>query len=172
MKLANPNSNITAKKRAKPDSHDSDMVYSFRSIPISKGMIDRMVQELPEWPQNNNSENTIEEFYISRGLSESSYYRLLRKCPDLKEAHDIACSRLARRVWNRALEKKYDWNAAKFLLSNYSESYRQSAQYHADLAANAKAKADQDHRSTSGTVFVEVPVVKYIKQEDKVEENK
>lgn len=173
MKSQTANSNTPAKKRTKSGGgHDTEMLYSFRTYPISQAVIDRMVEELPDWPKKNESENTIEEFYLSRGISESSYYRLLKKNADLKEAHDVAISRLARRVWNRSLEKKYDWNAARFLLSVYSESYKEAAAYHANLAASARAQAEQEHRSASGTVFVEVPVIKYIKEEGKVGEDK
>lgn len=134
--------------------HDSQMEYCFREIPISRAKVERMVADLPVWTKANPDESGLEEFYFGHEISKDCYYRLLKKHPDLKQAHDVALARIARRVWNNSLIKKYDWNPARHILALNCDEYKQAAAFHTNLAAEAKVKAEQNNPSTSGKEFI------------------
>lgn len=157
MKKKESNNNSRKIKATRVEAYedsDKEMIFSFRTIPVSQAMIDRMVDELPEWPLKNPSQNSLSEFYLGKGISKANYERLRKKYPRLQEAHEIAAERLGNKIWNLSLEKKYDWNPARFLLYHTSHEYRESCEYHSKLNAEAKSKVDQDNHHKQEKEFV------------------
>lgn len=128
-------------KRARPNV-DPDCIYSYRMIPISPAMVNKMIDELVDWPLLNPKAKTITEYYLSKGLRHDSYYRLLAKYPLLKESHEVAMRRLGERLWGRAVDKEADWSAIRHRLHSYAPEFDEDNKYHARLKAEAEKAAD------------------------------
>lgn len=130
---------------AKPRTMDVDpkMDYSFRTIPVSKAMVNRLIEELKEWPFNPaNVHKTITQFYIRNGFKRRTYYDLLNKYPDLKDMHEQTMLQMGEDLWFRSVEKKFDWSPVKHRLYRYSPEFQEDSEYNAAIAAKAREGAD------------------------------
>lgn len=158
-----PKTNTAGKKQTKSGDapYDPDMIYSYRQYPISKAIVDKMIEELPDWPLKNPIAISISEFYLSRNISEGSYYRLLEKYPELKECHKVALLRLGNSLYKSAVFKNADWSAVKHRLYNYGESFEKDYKFHAQI------KAEADKNVNTGTQYIEIPVYTTPKPEEK-----
>lgn len=160
MKTPNPNTapkkrtktDVTVEKRDKNPVPDPDMIFSYRQYPISEAMVNRMIEELPDWPIKNPNEISISEFYLSRNISEASYYRLLAKYPELKEAHKVAMQRLGNGLYKSAVFRKADWSAVRHKLYSFGDSFEKDYKFHAQI------KAEADKNANTGVQYIEMPV--------------
>lgn len=144
--LNNSNKSESTSKRGSP-SIDTDCIYSYRMIPISAARVDKMIDDLREWPSLNPEAKTITAFYSSIGLTHSNYYRLLAKYPELKEAHDTAMRLIGERLWSNAVDRKADWAAVKHRLHAYGDEFKKDDEHHARLKA-----VERNDESTNGKV--------------------
>lgn len=135
-KTAQKNKHSTNKtiktKRASPIT-DPDCIYSYRTIPVSFAMVERMAEELMEWPAKNPTAKTITEFYLSKGLTQQTYNRLVIKYDFLKEAHETTMRRLGERLWGRAVDNEANWKPVQFMLHNYAPEFKEANEYHYEL---------------------------------------
>jgi hypothetical protein len=129
------NTNIT--KRVSPDT-DPDCIYSYRMIPISAAMVENMIDELADWPLKHPEATTITEYYLSKGLRERTYFRLLERYPLLKESHEIAMRRLGERMWTQAVYNKANWNPIKHRLWSYAKEFREDADFNSEIASKSR----------------------------------
>jgi hypothetical protein len=129
----NKKSKMQSKKETQTHG-DSEHVYSWRSIPVSRQHVDRIIEELREWPALHPEAKFIGDFYRSRDLSKATYGKLIDRYPDLKELHTEVMSILGERLLGKAIENKGNWNATKWCLHNYGEEFRENNTYHAKLA--------------------------------------
>ena len=121
----------------------SDFIFAKGQIPVNETFINRMIEELPEWPLKNPQAKTMIEYYLSKGLSEVRYYQLLDRNPKLKEAHQIAMSIIGNRLFSRAIDRDADWGPIKWALHNYTQLFDDNNKYHARVRAEAeKHEAD------------------------------
>lgn len=143
--MKNTNPSIDNENKANQRSRDTDQecVYAWRAIPVSKAMVNAMCDELPGWPLKNPTAKTIREFYLSKGISRTTFRELRERHPRLKEAYDIAMGRIGERLWGRAVDKDAEWNAVKWMLHNYDQEFDEANKYHARLKAEADAAIEK-----------------------------
>lgn len=127
-------------KRASPNT-DPDCIYSYRTIPVSLAMVEKMAEELMEWPAKNPTAKTITEFYLSKGLTQQTYNRLVNKYDFLKDAHEITLRRLGERLWGRAVDNEAAWKPIQFMLHNYAPEFKEATEYHHKM--NKKTEGNQ-----------------------------
>lgn len=135
--------NSTAKqKQTKRSSYstDPDCYFSWRKTPISRSLIEKMIEELPDWPDKHPMRNSLTEFYFAYHITKTTMQGLLKRHPDLKEAHDIAMIRIGERAYDRSLLRQYDWTATKFRIHRYGEEFVEDKEMEAAL----KAKSDKN----------------------------
>lgn len=125
----------TAKNKIKA-KREITCLYSWRQIPISQALIDKMIEELPEWPdqEQNYKKKHISDFYHSYQISRATYYDLLAMHPRLKAGHEIAMQKLGERLWDRCTEKELDWKPVYHRLWKYGTELKEDYQYHQDSA--------------------------------------
>lgn len=130
------NYNIKQPKTAKVPHNDTDpdCLYSYRAIPLSQAVIDKMVEDLREWPEKNPDAKFIRAFYRERGISEKTYYKLLLRDKNLKEAHEEAMAIIGERLWGRSVDKQAHWPAVQFLLHKYSPDMKEAVEFNNQLA--------------------------------------
>ena len=100
---------------------------------FSFAMVERMAEELMEWPAKNPTAKTITEFYLSKGLTQQTYNRLVIKYDFLKEAHETTMRRLGERLWGRAVDNEANWKPVQFMLHNYAPEFKEANEYHYEL---------------------------------------
>lgn len=150
-------------KRASPIT-DPDCIYSWRTIPVSEAMVEKIAEELLEWPAKNPEAKTITEFYLSKGLTRSTYNRLVNRHEVLGEAHEITMRRLGERLWGRAVDNQAQWKPVHFMLHNYAQEFKESDAYHTDIKI-------QEERQR-GIVVVHLPAIEKTKEMDRYLEEK
>lgn len=132
---------ITKRKcpeKVRTQGADPEMLYSFKTIPVSKAMVNRLIKELDELPSKVPPVKTITQFYINNGFRRRTYYDLLAKYPELREAHDQAIHYLGERLWERAVDKQVDWAPVKHRLWRYSPEFKEDYEFHASIASQIK----------------------------------
>lgn len=162
-KLQSTKKNDNVPKRKTPEEKQ-DIALAFKSIPISKAMVEQMVEELPDWPKKNPDNKTITEYYLSKGLVHSTYYNLLNKYPELKEAHQIALRRIGERLWGNAVDRKSDWAATRWNLHNYAQEFKDNNAYLAALA-----KQENENVGPAVVVIEKMPETSVVKRKKEVE---
>lgn len=135
-------------KRAAPIT-DPDCVYSWRTIPVSLAMVEKIAEELLEWPAKNPQAKTITEFYLSKGLKKETYNRLVNRHEVLRDAHEITMLRLGERLWGKAVDNQASWKPIHFMLHSYAPEFREADKYHASLK--------EANNEPSKIIIVEVP---------------
>jgi len=159
----------TTKRKIKPKrkspEEKQDLALAFKAIPVSKSMVEQMIEELPDWPKRNPENKTITEYYLSKGLVNSTYYNLLNKYPALKEAHQIALRRIGERLWGNAVDRKADWASTKWNLHNYAEEFKENNAYHARLA-----NEESDKNGPAFVVIEKMPETSVVKSKRKAED--
>ena len=121
------------KKRTRTVNNDPECLYSYRSIPISEAMVERMIEDLNDWPIKNPDEISVTEFYLSRGIARSTYYDLLKRHPRLKETHDNTMRRMGERLLKRSINKEAVWQPVQFMLYSYAPEFKEATEYHQQL---------------------------------------
>ncbi len=154
-KINNPisNSSKTSKIKKKRASRESQFAtneyfYSWRDMPLSPAFIERMTEELYDWPENNPEAKSITKFYKDKNISPDTWYRLLAKYPKLKEAKEIALHTIGERLWGNAVDKKADWKAVHWRLYKHGREFEEDYEYH-------KKQSERD--VPSGVQYIEIP---------------
>lgn len=156
----------TKKSRIRPKSDVAkeikEMVYAFKEIPISEAFINRMIEDLKKWPDDNPEEKFLTKFYLGKGLSRDSYDNLLSRHPELKETHKMTMQLLGERLLSKAIDKKTDWPATRWCIHNYSQDFRDNNSYHAALS-------NQEHENKGPAIVVIEKAVEtsVVKKKDK-----
>lgn len=119
-------------KRPSP-TFDSDCIYAWRTIPVSKAFVDRLLQRLLLWIDENPKAKFITDFYTKEGLKKDNYYTLVNRYPDLKDAHELVMRKLGERLLSKAIDKEVHWPAAHFMLHNFGQEFDDANKYHARL---------------------------------------
>lgn len=151
-------------KRASPIT-DPDCIYSYRTIPVSLAMVERMAEELMEWPAKNPTAKTITEFYLSKGLTQQTYNRLVNKYDFLKDAHEITMRRLGERLWGRAVDNDAAWKPVHFMLHNYAPEFKEATEYQHNL----NKKTEGSHYQPFNVIIQETPNCNLVPEKRKVE---
>jgi len=126
---------------------DPDCFFSYKKMPISRSLIEHMIDELPDWPINNPMEKSLTEFYLKYHIGWSTRQGLLKRHPDLKEAEDVANSRISERLW--AAHAEENWSALKHRLHSYGPEWVANDNYQVEL----KVRSDKSSES-SGNIYI------------------
>ena len=121
---------------------DGDMIYSFKMIPVNEAFVDKMIEEIKALPITNPKDRTLHKWRMTKGFSESTYYNLLKRHKELKQAHDDFYGMVADKLHARATDNKANWNAVKFVLPRYSKRYAEDAQYWEKIKVQQEADAN------------------------------
>lgn len=107
-------------------------LFTFREKPIPYSFLERLAEDLLAWSQKDTSLR-IESFYMDNGIRQLDYYRFLDRCPELRDAHDIAIQRIAVRRDTGALTKKFDASWTARTQAAFDETYRKARKFEAEL---------------------------------------
>ena len=108
-------------------------LFCFKQKPIPYSFLERLSQDLLAWSMKDTSLR-IEDFYMDCGIRSEDYYRFLQRCEELKEAHEIAITRIATRRDKGALTKKFDSSWAARTQAAFDETYRKARKFEAELS--------------------------------------
>lgn len=126
---------------------DDQMLYSFKSVPINKAIVDRLSKELFTWLDENPLAKSLSAFLRKNGINPKTYYKLLSRHPDLKESHEMVLHELGERLWGRAVEKQVDWAPVKHRLWRYSPEFKEDFEFHATIASQIKNSDGNDGKT-------------------------
>lgn len=123
------------KAPSKAANYDSnDYFFSWRDMPISEARINKIAEELIEWPNLNPDAKSITKFYMDKKISPGTWYKWVDKHPALREAENIALHIIGERLWGKAVEKQYDWKAVHWRLHRHGKEFREDYEYHKKIS--------------------------------------
>lgn len=136
-----------AKKKALTNQHTTDVknlskegIHEIQHY--QEFHIEKMIEKLSTFVEDHPEAKEIQEFYNAHHIPRSTYYGLLERWPELKEAHKMVMHKLGGRLWGRCVDFKANWNAVKFMIQSYAPEYAQAKEYDAMLAAKARESAN------------------------------
>lgn len=140
---------------ANPSTVKSDLSKRSDSEHYKEIHITKLIDSMNVWFDDHPEAKEIQEFYNAHFIPSRTYYGLLERWPDLREAHERTMERLGGRLWSRCVDFKANWNPVKFMLHRYSPDYAQAKEHDAMLAA--KAKENQEHTGPQFIVLEKFP---------------
>ena len=127
--------------------YDKEARWAYRQVPLPRAIVERLIEELQQFSHRTDVKH-MSEFYFGKGMASRTYYDLLEKHPDLKEAHNDAKKRLGVSLWGRSCDFKHNWTAVKFLIHEYGDEF-----------AKAKAMEKEQSANQQGIVVVQIPEI-------------
>lgn len=127
--IVDTNTAIKKTSKVERQNPDPEMLYDLKQIPVSEAKINRLIDALEVWLNNNPEAKEIQEFYYEQGIPESTYYKLLNRSPRLKELHEMTKHRLGGRLWGKCVDFKANWAPVRFLMQNYGYQYAAAKEY-------------------------------------------
>lgn len=83
----------------------------------------RVAHAIVEWSNNLKEPATIEDFIDTQGIHPDTFYEWIKKCPELKEAHQYAKRRVANMRLQKGTSGQWNWNACKWYLTLMEKQY-------------------------------------------------
>lgn len=117
--------------------------FSFKLQPVTKAFIEKLAKELIEWAKNNDDALRIADFYWSKGIPDSTYYKWSKEHEILALAHKAALNFIASRREIGALKKKYSETLVMRRQHAYDQEWTESDKYHNQLKIDATKAAIQ-----------------------------
>ncbi len=148
------------KTKAKRRSPNAGFEFTWRQMPISDAQIEEWARLLrEEWLEKNPSAKSLQPFLRQNHITESVYYRLLKKHPILQEAHEIALAEIGYRLWSNSVDNKTNWAAVKFTLHQYAPNYKQAEEFHANLKKEIESAAKEGMLCLGGVTHEHIDYV-------------
>lgn len=116
-----------------PTDTDPKSTFAWRAIPVSDAMVNRYVEELYLWVENNPNEKFITKFYMSKGLARQTYFDLIERHDHLREAHNSAMRLMGERMVGNSIDFKANWAPVAKLMHMYAPEFKAVDEHHAKL---------------------------------------
>lgn len=110
-------------------------MFSFKMVPIVNGYLEKIALEWVEVTLKDETILTLDDYYFLKGLQEFSVNRWMKRCIELKEAHDYAKAIIANRREKGAIINKYNSNTILRCMPLYSEKWKDLEEWRATLSA-------------------------------------
>lgn len=124
---------ITEEKETKRATSDPACLYAFKSNEISPACLDKWEEELRAFPKAKPKAKFIREFYQAKGWKKSTYFSLIARQPQLKEAHEDVMEELGDRLWGRSVDRQAHWESVKHRLHRYGPEFKEDDLHAASL---------------------------------------
>jgi hypothetical protein len=157
MKTVNTSIKKKTKKKAANNENSPWWEYkqqgTWRMLPYNIETLKRLATELRSWADKDTSLR-INDFYNEHGIHCQTYYEMMGRCEELKEAHDYTLERISSRREIGAITRKYDSVSIYKTLGFYDAVYRSEQKRAAELKLEAE-KADMNRKLTLELEIVE-----------------
>lgn len=145
------NSNKRVKSAKKVTKRDSDTPYSpwledyrdtfsMRVKPISSSFITRLSKELVKWSVSTDTALTLGKFYIMKGILKKTFYKWVKKYPEMTDAHSVAMQIIGIRREEGALTRKFEPSTVKHTMPLYCEDIRELELWRSKLKENENSQ--------------------------------
>jgi hypothetical protein len=123
-------------------------IFSQEMCPMNHEGIQRLATEIIEWAQNDDEALKVSQFFLKKGIGQTTWVTWCSTFPSLQEAHNNARTIIGNRREIGALKKKYDSGIVATSMAHYDKEWREAAEWRASL----REKHRQE--STSGPQIV------------------
>jgi hypothetical protein len=120
--------------------------------PVTDELLELIAHKLVQWVEDEE-EISLGKFKRKLGMGDSDYARWLDRSDTLRSAHEWAKMVLGDRREEQACRKQLDAGMIKHTLYQYSDSYKQAAEFHSKLSRR------ESEGVSSGTTFVVLPKI-------------
>lgn len=141
VKKTNPSTPTQSKTKDRWEEYRQ--VGSWKMVPYNDAALERLANEIYEWASKDEDALVLEEFYLKRGISCSTWIRFKERSPALKEAHNHALRLIGIRREKGAIKSKMDFRAIASTQPRYSKTARQVEEWRANLRAKANEDSDK-----------------------------
>ncbi len=100
-----------------------ELVYGFVDCPIPKAVINKWIQDLKNYPNEDPPHKSMMRFVHNRGYSEGDFYEKLKQYPELKKQYEMTKAEIGERLWSDCVDGRKNWQAAKFMIHDYSPRF-------------------------------------------------
>lgn len=113
--------------------------FSFMKPDQVEGSVNNICEEVLKYYEEHTNAHTIEQYLYAIKMPESTYRKLRGLYPQLQEAHDMVKMLLAVRREEGALQGSLTPQTVHFVQPYYSQTWRETAEWHAKLKVQAEA---------------------------------
>jgi len=136
-----------SKIEKKPPKHpkrksDPDCIYSWNGWKLTEGKAWAVREKLwAWWLKNKDIKKTLRDFFLEEELDRDEYSQLVAKFPFLKKTHLEVKYWLGMSLWERCVEGKWNWNAARGKIHLYGEEHKDALKFETEQKARATTDA-------------------------------
>ena len=116
--------------------------FTHARIPVSESIVRQIATDLTTWAKTNKNALKLSEFYLDRGIPNSTFYFFKKKFPFFNEAIGTALEILGNRREIGAVRKKFDAGMISSQMAKYDKSWWGLEVQRAELKARTQHKGD------------------------------
>jgi hypothetical protein len=131
--------------------------FSFRLIPVHIDYIKKFAHELVEWAANDETARTLGKFYRLKRIRNCTVDKWADRCPELKEAIELATEMIGDRREDLALIKQLDAGIVTRTMGLYNAKWQAYQRSEQQWLASINASRHGD----LGMVTVEIPALEF-----------
>jgi len=118
--------------------------YTLRKNVISEQVVEEMAKEIVIWARDKEDAFVICEFYLSKGIPKSTFYKLCKNFPVMRTALECVKEFIGMRREVGALKNKLNSSMVMSQQAKYDDSWWKLEERRADLKARSQSKHNPD----------------------------